>query len=68
MKTLSLIQQRAWTGCTDDPVETTLLELVEALGDLTDDDREIVAVVLQLLREGRVRLTGSFKDQRLAVA
>ena len=68
MKTLTLIRQRVRTEYTEDPVETTLLELVEALGDLTDDDREIVAVVLQLLREGRVRLTGSFKDQRLAVA
>ncbi|MBW2242452.1 MAG: hypothetical protein JRH01_10735 [Deltaproteobacteria bacterium] len=50
------------------PVETTLLELVQTLGDLTDDDREIVEVVLELLREDRVRLTGNFAGQRLVLA
>jgi hypothetical protein len=40
----------------------TLLELVAAVGDLTDSDRETVAVVLELLRTKRVRLRGNFKD------
>lgn len=50
------------------PIETTLLELVQTLGELTDDDREIVEAVLALLRDGRVRLTGNFANQRLALA
>jgi len=45
-------------------VETTLLELVQALGELTHDDREVVATVVELVREGKVRLTGSFRGQR----
>lgn len=50
------------------PVDTTLLELVQTLGELTDDDREVVEAVLALLRDGRVRLTGNFANQRLALA
>lgn len=50
------------------PVETTLLELVQALGELTDDDREIVETVIDLLRTGRVRLIGSLRGQRIALA
>ncbi len=52
----------------EQPVETTLLELVQTLGELTDDDREVVDTVLELLRDGRVRLTGNFANQRLALA
>ncbi|MAE93139.1 MAG: hypothetical protein CL910_00620 [Deltaproteobacteria bacterium] len=50
------------------PVETTLLELVQVLGELTDDDREVVAAVRDLLAERRVRLTGNFAGENLAVA
>ena len=41
---------------------TTLLDLVRVIGEVTDDDREIVATVLHMLRSGRVRLSGSFRD------
>jgi len=41
---------------------TTLLDLVRALGEITDDDREVVATVLSLLRSGQVRLCGNFRD------
>ncbi len=40
---------------------TTLLDLVRVIGEVTDDDREIVATVLHMLRTGRVRLSGSFR-------
>jgi len=40
---------------------TTLLDLVRVVGEVTDDDREIVATVLHMLRSGRVRLSGSFR-------
>ncbi len=39
----------------------TLLELVDAVCDVTDDDQEVVATVLSLLRSGRVELCGSFR-------
>ncbi len=47
---------------TQEPRELTLLELVRALGEVTEDDREVVATVLALLRSGRVRLCGNFRD------
>jgi hypothetical protein len=49
-------------------VETTLLELVQTVGELTDDDREVVATVVEMLRGGRVRLIGNFRGQRIALA
>jgi predicted nucleic-acid-binding protein len=49
-------------------VETTLLELVTTLGELTEDDREVVSTVVELLRSGRVRLIGNFRGQKIAVA
>jgi hypothetical protein len=42
-------------------LETTLLELVRAVSEVTEDDREVVATVMELLRSGRVRLSGSFR-------
>jgi hypothetical protein len=49
-------------------VETTLLELVQTIGELTEDDREVVATVIEMLHSGRVRLIGNFRGQRIAVA
>jgi hypothetical protein len=42
---------------------TTLLELVTAITSVTDDDREVVATVLHLLRSGRVHLCGNFRGR-----
>jgi hypothetical protein len=49
-------------------VETTLLELVQTVGELTPDDREVVTTVIEMLRSGRVRLIGNFRGQRIALA
>ena len=49
-------------------VETTLLELVRAVSEITDDDREVVATVMEMLRSGRVRLCGSFRGATLDAA
>jgi hypothetical protein len=49
-------------GLQTEPVATTLLELVRALGEVTEDDREVVATVRHMLETGRVRLTGNFHD------
>jgi len=44
-----------------EPLDVTLLELVCAVSEVTDDEREIVATVLSLLRSRQVRLCGSFR-------
>ena len=49
----------------DRVAETTLLELVQAIAEVTEDEVEIVATVLHLLRSGQIRLNGSFRGQRL---
>jgi hypothetical protein len=41
---------------------STLLDLVQAICEVTADDREVVATVRHLLRSGRVRLCGNFRD------
>lgn len=45
----------------EEPRDVTLLELVCALGEVTRDDREVVATALEMLRSGRVRLCGNFR-------
>jgi hypothetical protein len=44
-----------------EPRSLTLLELVGSVCEVTDDDDEVVATVLHLLRSGRVRLCGNFR-------
>jgi len=44
---------------------TTLLELVSAICETTDDDKEVVNTVLHLLETGRVRLCGNFRGARV---
>jgi hypothetical protein len=44
-----------------EPVSVTLLELVGAVSDVTEDDQEVVATVLHMLRSGRARLCGNFR-------
>lgn len=44
------------------PRETTLLEVVRVLGEITNDEREIVATVLWMLSSGRIKLCGNFRD------
>jgi len=45
--------------------QVTLLELVQAVADVTNDEREIVATVLYMLRSGHAKLTGNFRDEPL---
>ena len=46
-----------------EPRELTLLDLVQSVcNESSGDDREIVAIVCDLLRTGRVRLCGNFRD------
>ena len=48
-----------------EPEPWTLLDLVQAVAEATEDDGEVVATVLYLLRTGSVRLVGSFRGERL---
>jgi hypothetical protein len=47
------------------PRQVTLLELVAAVADSADDDREVVATVLHMLRSGSVMLCGNFRNESL---
>lgn len=44
------------------PRFTTLLEIVRIVGEVTDDDREVVATVLHMLESGSIQLTGNFRN------
>ncbi len=52
-------------GHTEEP---TLLSLIEAINEVTDDDQEIIATVAHLLSSGRVRFRGHFQDESVPVA
>jgi len=47
--------------------DTTLLDLVTCIGEVTRDDREVVATVVALVNSGRVRLTGNFRGARISL-
>jgi hypothetical protein len=46
------------------PIPVTLLELISAIGDCTDDENEIVATALYMIERGSVRLVGNFAGCR----
>lgn len=41
---------------------TTMLELIERLSRVCSDERQVARLAARLLRTGRIRLTGSFRD------
>ena len=43
------------------PISVTLLEVVRAIGEVTEDDHEVVATVLHLLATGKIRIRGNFR-------
>ncbi len=44
-------------------LETTLLELVTTLNEITDSENELLATVTHLINSGQVVLRGSFAGQ-----
>jgi hypothetical protein len=48
-------------------IDTTMLELVSCISEVTRDDREVVATVVALVNSGRVRLTGNFRGARIGL-
>ena len=49
-------------------IRTTLLEVVTAVSEAADTDREVVAVIHHLLQSGRMRLVGEFTEKDFVAA
>jgi hypothetical protein len=45
-----------------EPEEVSLMELVEAVAEFSDSEKEVVATVMHMLRSGRVQIRGSYSD------
>jgi hypothetical protein len=45
-------------------LNTTLLDLVNAVSEHAESDAEVIATVVYLVNSGRVRLCGNFKGSR----
>ena len=56
-------QMRRWAPPKSNVEHLTLLELVEAVADTTEDDAEVVATVTHMLRSGAVMLRGNFRGE-----
>ena len=52
---------------TGEPLALTLLELVEAVSDVTTNEDEVVATVQHILRTGRIRLCGNFRGAPVSI-
>jgi len=50
------------TRHSDEPQSLTLLELIDAVSEVSDSEQEVVATVTYMLNSGRVRLAGNFRD------
>lgn len=46
-------------------IQITLLELVQTVSECSNTDAETVATILSMLRSGRVRLNGNFRETLL---
>jgi hypothetical protein len=44
--------------------QTTLLDLVTAVSDVSDNEDEVIATVVHLVNSGTVRLCGTFRGAR----
>ena len=52
-------------AATPAPSQLTLLDLIEAVAEVTDSEAEVVSVVRHLVNSGRVRLIGNFRGARI---
>ena len=50
----------------DEPQPMTLLELIEAVSEVSESEQEVIATVSYMLSSGRVRLSGSFRNTPVA--
>ena len=49
-------------------IRTTLLDLVQAVGEYAQTDAEVVATVVTLINSGKVRLCGNFAGARIQLS
>jgi hypothetical protein len=49
-----------------DPDSISLLDLVEAVAEFSDSEKEVVATVMHMLRSGRVQLRGAYSEPAAA--
>ena len=52
----------------NDVPEVTLWELVWAVSEVADDEREVVATVAHMLSSGSVKVVGDHRDRRIRFA
>ena len=52
--------------CVSDPDEVTLLELIEAVAEYSQSEREVVATVMHMLQTGAVQLSGTYSEPAAA--
>lgn len=50
----------------DEPRPVTLLELVEAVSEVSGSEQEVMASVTYMLNSGRIRLSENFRDTPVA--
>ncbi len=50
------------TSCVDQPEEVSLFDLVEAVAEFSESEKEVLATVMHMLRSGRVQLRGSHSE------
>lgn len=65
-----MAQRNAQSGAasevsTETQAQLTMLDLIEAVAEVTDSETELVSVVAHLINSGRVRLIGSFRGARI---
>lgn len=53
------------TNPSDEPQPVTLLELIEAVSEVSENEQEVLATVTYMLNSGRIRLSGSFRNTSL---
>lgn len=53
-------------GAEEAPAELTLLELIDAVSEVSETEQEVIATVSYMLKSGRVRLSGNFRDAPIA--
>jgi hypothetical protein len=54
------------TGVEEAAQELTLLELIDAVSEVSETEQEVIATVSYMLNSGRVRLAGNFRDEPVA--
>jgi len=52
-----------WAPIRQQPVDVTLLELVTAVTDVSENEQEVIATVAHMLESGSIKLRGCLRDE-----